>query len=251
MISIITPTLNGEKFIEKTYFSIKKNIYFSEWIVVDGGSIDNTIPILNSFNDNFIKIHQLSGNSSIAINHGIKSSINNIVGIIGCDDMYENYTSELVINSFKNNPSFNWCIGQNKIIDEFDNEINFAIKFYKNFKLKRYDFKNLITENFIPSMSVFWKKKIHIGIGYWDTKIINCNDYDMWLRIAEKYKPLIINKNLSFFRIHKNNSSQKNFGKNLCDAYIISKKYFKNNYYLKIISKIKIIFFIFASKILK
>ena len=251
MITIITPTLNGEKFIEKTYLSIKKNIYFSEWIIVDGGSTDNTVKILKSYKDSLIKIYILPGNSSIAINHGIMNSSNEIVGVIGCDDIYEDYTSKLVVDSFKKNPKLNWCIGQNKIINVNEVEINKPIKMYKNFKLKNYNFKNLITENFIPTMSVFWKKSINKDIGYWDPNIINCNDYDLWLRIAKKYNPIIINKNLSFFRIHQNNASQKNFGKTLREAYKVSKRYFNNNLWLKIISNIKIIFFIFCSKLIK
>ena len=108
-----------------------------------------------------------------------------------------------MFESFEKNPNLNWCIGQYKIINDKNIEIKKPIKLYKNFRLKHYNFTNLITENFIPSMSVFWKKSINNEIGYWDTKIINCNDYDMWLRIAIKYNPIIINKNLSYFRIHQ------------------------------------------------
>ncbi len=251
MISVITPILNGEKFLHETYKSIKENTYFSEWIIVDGGSKDRTIEILENYRDNIIKIHQISGNSSIAINHGIKNSKNEIVGVIGCDDLYEKNTSEIVLKSFEKNPNLNWCIGQNKIINDRNIEINKTIKLYKNFRLKHYNFTNLITENFIPSMSVFWKKSINKEIGYWDTKIINCNDYDMWLRIAKKYKPVIINKNLSYFRIHRNNASQKNFGKTLWEAYKVSRKYFDNNLWLKFISNFKIVFFIICAKLLK
>lgn len=251
MITIITPILNGEKFLQETYKSIKENIYFSEWIVVDGGSTDRTIEILEKYKDNFIKIHHISGNSSIAINHGIKNAKNKIVGVIGCDDLYEKYTSEIIYKSFKKNPNLSWCIGQNKIINENNVEINKPIKLYKNFKLKHYNFNNLITENFIPSMSVFWKKNVNEEIGYWDTEIINCNDYDMWLRIAKRYNPLIINKNLSFFRIHQNNASQKDFGKTLWEGYEVSKKYFNSSLWLKFISNLKIVFFIFCAKILK
>ena len=172
-------------------------------IVIDGGSTDRTIEILENYKDNKIKIHYISGNSSVAINHGIKNAKNEIVGVLGCDDLYEKNTSEIVFESFEKNPNLNWCIGQYKIINDKNIEIKKPIKLYKNFRLKHYNFTNLITENFIPSMSVFWKKSINNEIGYWDTKIINCNDYDMWLRIAIKYNPIIINKNLSYFRIHQ------------------------------------------------
>ena len=156
-----------------------------------------------------------------------------------------------MFESFEKNPNLNWCIGQYKIINDKNIEIKKPIKLYKNFRLKHYNFTNLITENFIPSMSVFWKKSINKEIGYWDTKIINCNDYDMWLRIAIKYNPIIINKNLSYFRIHQNNASQKNFGKTLLEAYKVSRKYFDNNLWLKLISNFKIVFFIICAKLLK
>lgn len=250
MITIITPTLNGENFLQETYESIKKNKFFTEWIIVDGGSTDKTLDILYNFKDDIIKIYEIPGNSSKAINYGIKNSKNKIVGVIGCDDLYEKDTSEIVKDIFLSNENCKWCVGQNKIINENGIEIQKMIKIFKNFRLKSYNFNTLITENFIPSMSVFWKKEINLNLGYWDENIINCNDYDMWLRFAKKYKPIIINRSLSCFRIHSNNSSQKNFKKTLFEAYEVSQKYFNNKKWYKLIAITKIYIFVILKKII-
>ena len=49
MLSIITPVLNGEKFIEKNIISIQELSIPFEHIIVDGGSTDGTIDILKKF----------------------------------------------------------------------------------------------------------------------------------------------------------------------------------------------------------
>jgi glycosyltransferase involved in cell wall biosynthesis len=250
MISIITPLLNGEKYIIETFLSIKKNKFIKEWIIVDGGSTDRSINILSSLNSKIIKIYKKKGNSSIGINYGIKMAKFNIIGVIGCDDLYSENTSKLVVETFKKNPNIKWCIGQSTIINEENIEISQIIKIYKNYKLNRYSYKSLTFENYISTMSVFWKKEIHNIVGYWNENIIHCNDYDMWLRFASRYNPYILNKNLSFFRVHKNSHSQKKIMETLSESYKISVKYInKNNFFIKFYLKIKILFFVFSSKL--
>ena len=62
-----------------------------------------------------------------------------------------------MFKSFEKNPNLKWCIGQYKIINNRNIEIKKPIKLYKNFRLKHYNFTNLITD-FIPQCQYFEKK---------------------------------------------------------------------------------------------
>jgi len=89
-ISIIMATLNSEKFVHQAIKSIiDQEIDELEIIVVDGGSIDSTIDIVNKFNSNNIKIIQ-GKDSGIAEawNKGVRIARGELIGMLNSDDFY-------------------------------------------------------------------------------------------------------------------------------------------------------------------
>ena len=75
MISIITPVLNGEAFIEKNILSISQLKLPYEHIIVDGGSTDNTINIVKKYS--YIKLINQETNNGMydAIRKGIQQRV--------------------------------------------------------------------------------------------------------------------------------------------------------------------------------
>jgi glycosyltransferase involved in cell wall biosynthesis len=93
--SIITPSFNSEKTIAKTIESILRQAYVGEYIVIDGGSTDNTINIINSYrgeflikNINLILISESDTGIYNAMNKGINISQYPWIGILNSDDYY-------------------------------------------------------------------------------------------------------------------------------------------------------------------
>lgn len=89
-ISIITVCLNSEKTIERTILSVLKQEYDNkEYIIVDGGSTDNTLNIIEKYRDNINKFISEKDNGLYdAMNKGIHLSTGDMIGILNSDDIY-------------------------------------------------------------------------------------------------------------------------------------------------------------------
>ena len=88
-ISIITITYNSEKTLEETILSVINQGYSNlEYIIIDGGSKDGTLDIINKYKDHIsIVVSEPDEGISDAFNKGIRASTGEIIGIINSDDL--------------------------------------------------------------------------------------------------------------------------------------------------------------------
>lgn len=92
--SIITPCFNSEKTIERTLQSVLDQSYQNfEYIVIDGGSTDNTLEIIQkyrpAFGDRIRVVSERDNGIYDAMNKGIRMATGDLVGIVNSDDYYE------------------------------------------------------------------------------------------------------------------------------------------------------------------
>lgn len=98
-ISIVTPVFNAEKTIERTILSVINQKCKSqiEYIIIDGGSQDNTLNILKRYSEQIdILISEKDRGTYDAMNKGISLATGDIVGIINADDWYNEGALESV-----------------------------------------------------------------------------------------------------------------------------------------------------------
>ncbi len=102
LVSIITIVLNGEAFIRQTIASVLQQSYGAiEYIVIDGGSHDNTVSILREYDSkiDFWKSEPDKGISD-AFNKGIHAAQGDVIGLINAGDWYETDTVQRVVDTF-------------------------------------------------------------------------------------------------------------------------------------------------------
>ena len=102
LVSIITPVLNGEKFIEETIKSVLRQSYRNiEYIIIDGGSSDCTLEIVNRYiGDISVFISERDDGIYDAMNKGIDNCRGDIIGIINSDDYYDPHAVRNIVEKF-------------------------------------------------------------------------------------------------------------------------------------------------------
>jgi len=227
-ISIITPTLNQADFIEQTIKSVLSQNYPNlEYIIVDGGSKDKTLPILKKYQDKLKWISEKDRGQSDAINKGLELSTGEVVGYLNSDDVLEDGALFKIAEFFDENPHIFWVTGKCFIIDKDGKRTRFLINWYKNIFLKYFrSFTTLIISNYISQPATFWKKEILTKVGLFDKSLHYSMDYDYWLRISKHYYELgFIDAYLASFRIHETSKTVAKLSLQLSENYDIVKKY--------------------------
>lgn len=228
-ISVITPSFNQGQFIKETIDSILNSEYDNiEYIVMDGGSTDNTIEILKSYGDKIIWKSEKDKGQTDAINKGLKIATGNIICFLNSDDYYMSDTISYVMKYFAQNPDVYWLSGDYKIVDESGNEIQGFVKSYKNF-LKKLPLKpTLKVVNYIIQPSTFWRREVFESVGEFDESLNYTMDYDYWLRIIDKYSLHLTDKQLCSFRIHSLSKGGFDYKNQFKEELQTCKKYVKN-----------------------
>lgn len=209
-ISIVIPSYNQAYFIRKTLDSIlaQEINHDLEVIVVDGGSDDGTVDILENYGKAIIYISEKDEGQADAVNKGVKKASGDIIGWLNSDDLYEPGALKKVLDRFSDNPDCQWVYGKCRIINEEGGEIMKGITRYKNASLKRYTIGKLYRENFISQPAVFFRKELFMDAGLLDTTLNYALDYDLWLRFAKRSTPCYIDAYLAQFRRHGTSKSE-------------------------------------------
>lgn len=225
-ISIITPSFNQDGFIRQTIDSILQQKYPNlEYLVIDGGSTDNTVEILKSYGQQIKWTSEKDNGQSDAINNGMKMATGDILAYLNSDDVYVGESLFAVNDFFQKHPNFKWAYGQCRIINERNEEMRKFITAYKNFWMRKYSYNKLLSINFINQPATFWRREIIEEFGLFNENEHLVMDYEYWLRIGRKYSAGFINKYLADFRMHTQSKSSQNFVKQFHDELRVAKKY--------------------------
>ncbi len=213
-ISIVTPTLNQGKYIERTIRSVLDQQYPNlEYIVIDGGSTDDTIAILRKHATQLKWISEKDRGQADAINKGLKMATGDIVAYLNSDDIYEHGTLNRIARHFAQHPETQWVTGKCRIINEEGREIRKAITAYKNCLLSMYSHSLLLVTNPISQPSTFWRRDLLDTIGFFNEDEHIVMDYEFWLRVGNRHNLAILDDYLACFRVYAETKTSSLFQK--------------------------------------
>jgi glycosyltransferase involved in cell wall biosynthesis len=200
-VTIVTPCLNSAPTLPATLESVRSQDYPKlEHVVVDGGSTDGTVEILEAA-EGVRYVSEPDRGLSHAMNKGIAMARGDVVGWLNADDVYEPGALRAVGEAFAADPECRWVTGYCPIIDGEDREIRKPVTAYKNALLRRYSLPLLLTQNFVSCPATFVRKDAFEEAGEFDERYRNSMDYDMWLRIGRRHPPTVLRRDLARFRM--------------------------------------------------
>ncbi len=212
-VSIVTPVLNGRRFIRDTVESVLSQTgdFDLEYIICDGGSTDGTLDILEEYRDRCRVISEKDGSPQDAINRGMSLASGDIGAWLNGDDLYLPAALPAVVELFRKHRSCRWCYGGCRIVDERNREIRQPITWYKNLLGMVYSRNVLLCENFINQPAVFWRLDLWREIGGLNSSFRAAWDYDLWLKMAMLARPRHLRRTIACFRRHHESISENHF----------------------------------------
>jgi glycosyltransferase involved in cell wall biosynthesis len=201
LISILTPSLNQDEFIEETILSvIRQNYPQLEHIIMDGGSSDSSIEIIKKYENNYdLKwFSEADSGQADALNKGFRLAKGDIIGWLNSDDLYEPNIIGEVVEFFLNHPNVYVLYGNCTIINEKSEILRINKGSYTRKKLLEF-WKGYYGLN---QPSIFYRREVFNIIGLFDVKLNFVMDYEFLLRAGEFFDFHYIDINLSRFRIH-------------------------------------------------
>ncbi len=227
-LSIVIPMYNAEKYIRRTIESVLEQD-FDDFIliVVDDGSSDSSLEIAQSIDDDRVTVlsQPPSGGPAKPRNVGVSSSTSEYIAIFDSDDiMCPRKLSESVaiLDECKD---AGFLISDFGRIDEDDNVIldSFLAPHaaFQEIVASAEDgkpyiflpaataFSTLCIENYVGTSSVVIRRAALESLGGFDESLRNCDDWDMWFRLARRYGIAYTPRRLHYYRARSGNISSR------------------------------------------
>jgi glycosyltransferase involved in cell wall biosynthesis len=210
-LTIITPCLNAVATLPATIASIRAQEYPGlEHVVVDGGSTDGTVELLEQ-TEGIRWISEPDKGLADALNKGIAMASGVWMGELNADDVYEPGALRAVGEALGEQPDAEWLTGRCRIIDGDGQEIRKAVTGYKNWLLDHYSLDLYLAHNFISAPATFFRVDLLREIGGFDLRYRISVDYDLQLKFARRGDPVILPEYLSNFRMAEGSLSMSGF----------------------------------------
>jgi len=197
-ISIITPSFNQGKFLEETIQSVISQDYPNlEYIVIDGGSADNSVEVIKKYESHLhFWTSEKDRGQSHAINKGFQKASGEIISWLNSDDLY---LKDALVNAagvFKKNPEAALIHGKTIL---FGNKKKETEKGAEDFDLQLRYFSMMP----YAQPSSFFRRKVLDEQGLLDETLHFGMDYDLLIRIALNYKIEKTELLFSKYRLHE------------------------------------------------
>ncbi len=198
LVSIVTPSFNQARFLEKTICSVLNQNYKPlEYIIIDGGSTDASVQVIEKYSSRLAYWEsQKDKGQTHAINKGFTHAKGEIFAWINSDDTYEPHAFSKVVDFFHTHPEVGMVYGNCNFINESDQIIG-------KFNARQTDYTRLKRGYVhIPQQASFWRAELWHQLAPLDESIYFAMDYDLWLRIAKISKIVYTPQLWANFRLH-------------------------------------------------
>lgn len=210
-ITVVTACLDSAGTIEEALESVRSQGYPRlEHVVVDGGSTDGTLEILER-SPGLRYVSEPDDGRVDAVNKGVAMATGDVISWLNADDRYHPGALRAVGEAFAAAPDTMWVTGYCDIVDGDGEEIRHAVTAYKNWLLRHWSYPLYLTQNFVSDPATFVRRTALEEAGPLDPRYRVSHDYDLWLRVGRRHRPVVLRRTLSSFRMTEGTQSMQGF----------------------------------------
>jgi len=198
LVSIITPSFNQARYIEATIQSVLTQDYPKiEYIIVDGGSTDNTVAIIKKHEGRIAWwVSEQDQGQTDAINKGFARAQGKILAWLNSDDTYEPGAISAAVNYLQAHPEVGMVYGDCNFINEEGHVIGKFGSAQTDQQLLRQGYVH------IPQQTMFFRADLWKQVGPLDPSFYFAMDYDLWTRISARAELTYVPQMWANFRLH-------------------------------------------------
>ena len=181
LVSIVTPSYNQGSFLQETIESVLAQTYGPlEYIVIDGGSTDNSVDIIRKYESDLAYwVSEPDGGQSNGINKGLRRTTGSIIGWLNSDDILFPDTVARVVEAMQDDPMV--VHGSVRLVDA-ESKIIARPKLAK--RKQEFGLQTIVGEGLVNQPGAFWNRAAMERAGYLNEDLDYIMDYELWVRMA-------------------------------------------------------------------
>ncbi|MBZ5580034.1 MAG: glycosyltransferase [Acidobacteriia bacterium] len=220
LVSIVTPSLNMGRFLEETLRSVLDQDYpHVEYLVMDGGSTDGTLELLQQYEGRLRYISQPDRGQADAVNRGFSVTSGAIFAFLNADDTYLPGAISAAVQAFAEHPEAGVVYGDAWYVAENGSRM-------APYPVEAFEAANLARRCFICQPAAFFRRQAFAAVGSLDANLRFALDYDLWIRMARRYPMVKIDRDLATSRIHGSTKTMGETGPAMRETLSVLERHF-------------------------
>lgn len=205
LLSVVTPVFNSARFLSRALDSVAALATPHEHIVIDGGSSDGTVALLEQRGDPSLRwLSEPDRGQTHAVNKGLAHASGELVGWLNGDDEYVSEAVDAAAAELVRDASLAATFGGMDVIDA-------AGELRREYRPAEWSWRRfLYLGDYVPTPSIVFRRALVDATGGLDERWIDSADYDFYLRLLRGRRVQRLPTAVVRFRVHADSKSTRN-----------------------------------------
>ncbi len=198
LVTIVTPSFNQARFLERTIQSVLAQDYPQiEYFVIDGGSTDGSVDIIRQYADRLAGwVSEKDRGQTDALNKGFARANGQVLAWLNSDDTYQPGAVSEAVAALQAHPEAAMVYGDGNFIDENDHVIGKFPSAQTDYARLRQGYVHVCQQ------AAFFRADLWRKVGPLDPSFYFAMDYDLWVRLAREAPLVYLPRLWANFRLH-------------------------------------------------